>query len=198
MPGISVFLRFQITLLALVISSGCANMNLQTIAQADPKFNFVDYFSGHTKASGWFTDRFGNIKRHFCGDFFGSFDGDVFVLDEVLYYIDGMVERRQWRVTLGPDGDFKASSDSLVGDAKGQILGNTLRLDYVMKVAVAGDKEWILSMKDWMMYQPDGSLHNQTYVSKWGFRIGVVSTQYIPHEGELICHDDSQINKAVG
>ncbi|MBX2884739.1 MAG: DUF3833 domain-containing protein [Granulosicoccus sp.] len=172
-------------------------MNIQSIAQSDPKFDFVNYFAGHTKASGWFTDRFGNIKRHFCGDFFGSFEGDVFVLDETLYYLDGMIEKRQWRVSINPDGQFKAQSDSLVGDATGEIVGNTLRLDYVMRVAVAGDKEWVLSMNDWMIYQPDGSLHNQTYVSKWGFRIGVVTTQYTPHDGELLCHDSLELKKAV-
>lgn len=196
MSRVSLILRLKVTLLALVVSSGCANMNIHLIAQADPKFDFVDYFMGHTKASGWFTDRFGNIKRHFCGDFFGSVEGDEFVLDETLYYVDGMVETRQWRVTIDPDGKFRAQSDSLIGDATGEIAGNALRLDYVMKVAVANDKEWVLSMKDWMFYQPDGSLHNQTYVSKWGFRIGVVSTQYTPHDGELLCNDGIELKKA--
>ena len=47
-----------------------------------------------------------------------------------------------------------------------------------MWVEVAGNKKWKLSMDDWMVYQPDGSLHNVTRVKKWGVLVGVVSTQY--------------------
>ena len=175
--------------LGLIACTGCANMNIESAASKNPVFDFTSYFSGHVKASGWFTDRFGNIKRHFCGDFFGEQQGDEFVLDETLYYVDETVEKRIWRVTIADNGDFAAKSDSLVGDATGKLLGNTLELDYVMRVAVANDKEWVLKMNDWMIYQPDGSLHNQTYVSKWGFRIGTVTTQYTPHGGELLCLD---------
>ncbi|MBX2825962.1 MAG: DUF3833 domain-containing protein [Gammaproteobacteria bacterium] len=171
-------------------------MKLESVAGAAPEFDFTEYFAGHTKASGWFADRFGNIKRHFCGDFFGSWDDQVFVLDEVLYYTDGVVEKRQWRVTFGEDGSFSADSDSLVGSATGKTMGNTLALSYVMKVAVAENKEWVLSMDDWMIYQPDGSLHNQTNVYKWGFRIGTVTTQYTPHDGEMLCHDAIDVRKA--
>ena len=174
-------------MIGCIILGGCINMKLAIIANENPPFHFEQYFLGHTKASGWFTDRFGNVKRHFCGDFYGFFDNNEFVLDESLYYVDGIIEKRTWRVTNDNNGSMIARSSALVGDAVGKINGNTLYLEYVMKVEVEPGKKWALSMKDWMFFQPDGSLHNATYVHKWGVRLGTVSTQYIKHDGLLSC-----------
>lgn len=153
-------------------------MKLESVAQSTPVFDFKSYFLGHTKASGWFSDRFGNVRKHFSGDFVGSIDGNAYTLEETLNYSDGIVDKRIWDVVIGQDGSFRASSDSLIGGATGQLRGNTLNLNYRMNVAVANNRIWKLSMNDWMFFQPDGSLHNITRVSKWGFHIGTVSTQY--------------------
>jgi len=155
---------------------------------AEPEFDFNAYFTGHTRISGWFADRFGNVKRHFCGDFYGEMRDDVFNLDEVLYYSDGVIEERVWNVKISDGGQFTAESDSLVGEATGIQSGNTLQLSYVMNVLIAEGKTWKLKMDDYMFFQPDGSLHNSTIVKKWGIRIGNVSTQYQKHDGSATCH----------
>jgi len=158
---------------------GCASMSVEQVHRASPEFDFVSYFEGHRKASGWFADRFGNVKRHFCGDFIGTLRADgTFVLDEKLVYSDGIIETRVWDVNITSDGKFTAESASLVGSASGIIKGNTLNMQYIMNVLVAPEKTWTLSMDDYMILQPDGSLHNITHVKKFGIRIGSVSTQY--------------------
>jgi len=162
-------------------------MNIDRYSSQGPEFNFVDYFDGHTRASGWFADRFGKVKRHFGGDFYGYRQGDVFKLDEKLYYSDGIVEERVWSVIIDTDGKFVAESDSLVGTAAGIQKGSALQLRYVMNVLVAENKIWKLTMNDYMFYQPDRSLHNVTEVKKWGLRIGNVSTQYYKHDGSETC-----------
>ena len=153
-------------------------MKIEDITRAEPVFDFENYFLGHTKASGWFCDRFGNIRKHFTGDFFGSRDAGYFMLDETLNYSDGINEKRLWKVKIDADGKFQAEGTSLHGYAMGQLLGNTLNLRYTMSVAVANNKTWKLSMDDWMVLQPDGALHNVTKVSKFGILVGTVSTQY--------------------
>lgn len=169
--------------------SGCSSMNFDKLSSTGPDFNFVEYFDGHTKASGWFSDRFGNVKRHFCGDFLGTMQDGVFNLDEKLHYSDGIIEERIWSVTVDANGKFIANSDSLVGEAIGTQQGSALRIHYIMNVLVAENKTWELKMNDYMFFQPDGSLHNNTEVNKWGFRIGNVSTQYIKHDGSQACFD---------
>lgn len=183
---VSVRQGFAIIVCSLAIS-GCSSVNFKQLSSLGPEFKFVDYFEGHTRASGWFADRFGNVKRHFCGDFFGEQRGDVFNLDETLFYSDGVIEERLWVVRIGADGTFNAESDSLVGAATGTQQGSGLEMEYVMNVMIAENKFWKLSMTDYMFYQPDYSLHNSTEVRKWGLRIGNVSTQYYKHDGSETC-----------
>jgi len=159
---------------------------LSVLAPA-PVFDFGQFFCGHTRASGWFADRFGAPRRHFCGDFYGYYDQGRFILDEKLYYTDGMIEERVWRVLITDDGIFTAQSDSLTTDAKGVISGNTLKMKYSMNVKIDEDKSWNLQMKDLMTLQPDGSLHNINHVYKWGIRIGTVSAHYVNHDGDRLC-----------
>jgi hypothetical protein len=157
---------------------GRSGMKIEEVASATPVFDFKSFFTGHTRASGWFSDRFGKPRRHFCGDFVGTGLGDEFILDEKLYYADGVHEERVWRIRIDEDGSFRGESDSLEGPASGRVVGNTLGMEYTMQVMISDDRQWKLSMKDFMMLQPDGSLHNITQVYKWGIRIGTVSTQY--------------------
>jgi len=146
-------------------------------------FDFIKFFSGPTRASGWFSDRFGKPRRHFCGDFYGDLSGSELKLYEELRFSDGLAEQRVWAVTDSRDGNFTAESDSLIGSAVGRFAGSTLSLQYRMKVLVDKDKYWELDMRDLMILQPDGSLHNITHVYKCGIRIGTVSAIYLRHSG---------------
>lgn len=179
----------SVILKEIVSDRGDAGTTLQ--GNVCPRFDFCDFFSGHTRASGWFSDRFGKPRRHFCGDFYGHFDSGRFVLDEKLFYSDEVVEARRWVITVTDDGVFKAESDSLLNGAKGVVNGNQLLMTYAMSVKISHDKSWNLDMKDLMILQPDGSLHNITHVHKWGIRIGTVSAQYLHHNGDKLCVDDS-------
>lgn len=161
-------------------------MSLEKRSADSPTFDFVSYFEGHRRVSGWFSDRFGNVKRHFCGDFFGTvLQNGTLQLDETLIYNDGLVETRQWIVSVSDEGVFHAESDSLVGPAQGAILGNALNMKYVMNVQIDAKTIWKLSMNDFMILQPDGSLHNIVHVKKFGIRIGTVSTQYFRPDGTV-------------
>jgi len=144
-----------------------------------PEFDFVSFFEGPVRVSGWFSDRFGTVRRHFCGDFVGTRNEEGgLVLDEALYYSDGMVETRVWEVVIDENGKFSAVSDSLVNGATGIQSGNALNMQYIMNVQIDPETTWKLSMNDFMFLQADGSLHNVTHVKKFGVRIGTVSAQY--------------------
>jgi len=153
-------------------------MNLSKLRTNTPEFNFIEFFTGHLKASGWVTDRFGNVRRHFHGDFIGTLKDDTLELDETLYYSDGVEEHRVWHVNISENGAFTAESPALINGAKGLQKGNTLEMYYTMRVDLANGKQWTLDMDDYMFLQPDGSLHNFANVKRWGIRIASVSTQY--------------------
>ncbi len=182
--------RSNWSVLCAVLASAlaaCSGPELDDLRDDTPLFDFEGYFEGHTRASGWFSDRAGVPQRHFCGDFVGSYDGDDFVLDERLFYTDGVIEDRVWRVRIDDNGVFVARSDTLVGDARGQVRGNGLQMRYTMVIAVADGAEYQLDFNDFMLLQPDGSLHNITRVKKLGVRLGTVTTQYAHHDGSEGC-----------
>lgn len=188
MPGLHTrSLKLFATALLGISMLSCSSLELEDIGSDELTFDFESFFEGHTRASGWFANRSGVPQRHFCGDFFGSRDGDAFVLDERLFYTDGVIEDRVWRVQIDEAGAFSASSDTLVGDVVGQVRGNGLQMRYTMIIAVADGTEYELDFNDFMLLQPDGSLHNITRVKKFGFRLGTVSTQYSHHDGSEGC-----------
>ena len=162
-------------------------MRLDDVASDTPRFDFRAYFDGHTRASGWFADRFGRPRRHFCGDFTGTREGEDLVLDEVLRYTDGIVERRLWRVRVGAAGELSAESESLVDGARGRVRGNALEMRYAMRIVKPAGGGLTLDFHDFMFLQPDGGLHHLTHVRKWGMRVGTVSTQYVRHDGSASC-----------
>jgi len=152
---------------------------LSLIPKDVPDFDFVAFFAGRTRANGWFSDRFGKPRRHFCGDFYGALSGDKFILHEELRFTDGISEQRTWIVDIRQSDVFTAESDTLIGTALGKVRGSTLRMKYRMRVHVDKNQFWELDMKDTMILQSDGSLHNITHVYKWGIRIGSVSAIYL-------------------
>lgn len=156
---------------------------LASIPSGAPNFDFIEFFSGHTRVNGWFSDRFGKPRRHFCGDFYGTLTGNKLQLNEELYFSDGITEQRVWTVGVSQAGRFTGESESLIGKAVGTVLGSTLRMEYQMKVLIDTNRHWGLHMKDTMILQADGSLHNSTQVYKWGVRIGSVSAVYLKHNG---------------
>ncbi len=153
-------------------------MKIEDVASNTLEFDFFRYFDGHTRATGWFTDRFGNVRRHFDGDFRGIHVNGVFELTEELRYTDGVVEQRQWHVRKSGDGRFTATSDSLVGEAKGVQQGNTANFRYSMYIDLKGGKRWLVRINDWFFLQQDGSVHNVSEVYKWGIKIGSVSNVF--------------------
>lgn len=161
------------------------------------EFDFSQFFLGHTRMSGWFSDRFGKPRRHFCGDFYGYNDAGQFILEERLLYTDGILEERVWVVSISDTGIFSARSDSLIGEARGFVSGNTLTMRYSMKIQIAESRHMELHMKDLMILQPDGCLHNITHVYKWGLKIGSVAAQYIHHDGHRLCIPEARDGEGV-
>jgi hypothetical protein len=156
---------------------------LASISSDAPDFDFIAFFSGNTRVNGWFSDRFGKPRRHFCGDFHGTLSGNTLHLHEELRYTNGITDQRLWVVGVSQAGGFTGESESLIGNAVGTVHGSTLRIEYRMKLLIEKDKFWELDMVDTMILQADGSLHNITHVYKWGVRIGSVSAMYLKHSG---------------
>jgi hypothetical protein len=107
-----------------------------------------------------------------------TWQGDQGVLDEVFTYSDGGSERRIWRLTRGPDGQYTGTADDVVGTAQGQTRGNAFRWAYTLKLPVDG-KTYEVQFDDWMFLMDQRVMLNKAVMSKWGVRLGEVTLSFV-------------------
>lgn len=165
---------FKLTavLFAVFIITGCTGMKIEDFNNKTPEFIPQEYFNGNLRAYGLVKDRSGNIIRTFKGTMKGSWDENgIGTLDEYFVYDDGEEMIRTW--TLKPKGDkeFIATADDIVGPSKMIANGNTVVLDYVMRVPYK-DSTIDLSVRDWLHLQEDGVIINHSKMKKFGFVVG--------------------------
>ncbi|TLP37486.1 DUF3833 domain-containing protein [Arcobacter arenosus] len=164
-------------LLALLIFltfffTGCTKMQLEDFKDKTPEFIPQEYFNGKMTAYGLVKDRSGQIIRTFKGVLIGSWDEKgIGTLDEKFVYDDGEELTRVW--TLKPTGEksFDATAHDIVGTAKMKSLGNTVMIDYVMRVPY-NDSTIDISVRDWLHLQEDGVIINHSKMKKFGFTVG--------------------------
>jgi hypothetical protein len=147
-------------------------MQLEDFKNKTPEFIPQEYFNGKMTAYGLVKDRSGQIIRTFKGLLIGSWDEKgIGTLDEKFVYDDGEELKRVW--TLKPTGEksFDATAHDIVGTAKMKSLGNTVMIDYVMRVPY-NDSTINISVRDWLHLQEDGVIINHSKMKKFGFTVG--------------------------
>jgi hypothetical protein len=157
--------------------AGCATQNLDGYANEKPALDLRSYFNGPLVAHGMFQDRGGQVLRRFVVQMEGRWEGDQGVLDERFTYSDGRTERRVWRLTRHADGRYTGTADDVVGEANGQVSGNTLRWNYTLRLPVDG-KVYEVQFDDWMYQMDDRVMLNRATMSKFGFRLGEVTLSF--------------------
>ena len=162
-----------LTVLTCGIFVGCSSMNIEDFKDAKPEFIPQEYFSGKMKAYGIVKDRSGKIIRSFKGDLVGTWDANgVGTLDEHFVYNDGEELDRVWTLqpTTNPK-EFSATAGDIVGVAPMLANGNTVMIDYTMRVPY-GESTIDVNVRDWLHLQEDGVIINHSKMKKFGFEVG--------------------------
>jgi hypothetical protein len=152
--------------------AGCSSMDIRDFDGTSPEFVPQEYFNGPMTAYGMVKDRHGKILRRFKGTLIGSWDKHgVGTLDEFFVYDDGETQKRVW--TLRPSGKntFIGTAGDIVGEAQMVANGNTVMIDYTMRVPY-GDGTIDIDVRDWLHLQEDGVILNHSKMKKFGFTVG--------------------------
>jgi hypothetical protein len=147
-------------------------MQIDDFEQSTPEFVPQAYFNGPMTAYGMVKDRDGKITRRFKGKLVGSWDvNGVGTLDEHFVYDDGEKQHRVW--TLRPTGEktFIGTAGDIVGEADMIAKGNTVMIDYTMRVPYK-DGTIDIDVRDWLHLQEDGVILNHSKMKKYGFEVG--------------------------
>ena len=165
-------LKILILSIFILLFTGCSKMQIEDFSNKKPEFIPQEYFNGKLTAYGMVKDRSGKIIRTFKGDLIGSWDENgVGTLDERFVYDDGEKQTRIW--TLKPTGNktFIGTAGDIVGEAQMIAKGNTVMIDYTMRVPY-NDSTIDINVKDWLHLQKDGVILNHSKMKKFGFTVG--------------------------
>jgi hypothetical protein len=166
------FIILSVALSSLL--SSCATQELASYANAKPKLDLVNYFSGTTDAWGIFQKRGGEVVKRFHVVMVGTQCHGKFTLDERFTYDDGTTQQRIWTLIQAPDGSWRGKADDVVGEAVGHTSGNALHWQYVLALPVEG-KTYDIQVDDWMYLMDDTAMLNRTSMKKFGVEVGQVT-----------------------
>ncbi len=149
----------------------CSNVRVTDYADKKPLFDVEQFFNGDLTAHGVVKDREGKVIRHFNANIAATWVDGVGTLVEDFVFDDGEAQRRIW--TLKPDGKgrYTGTAGDVVGMAALQQAGNSLFLDYVLRLPYQGS-EVDVHVDDRMYLVSPDILINESSMSKFGWRVG--------------------------
>ena len=162
-----------ISLSALFVLAACSTVSVDDYAQGTPAFIAEEFFDGPLIATGVLKNRSGAVIRRFTAQIDAYWRDGVGTLDEDFVFDDGEESRRVWTLTPVGVGEYRATAGDVVGDGIARVAGNTMFLDYVLRVPY-GDGTIDVRIDDRMYLVSDRVLINESTLSKFGFRVGEI------------------------
>ena len=135
-----------------------------------PRLDLVRHLSGEMDCRGIIFGPTGRVTSQFTASMTTSWTGPAGVMDEVFVYDDGSRQARQWRLAIGEDGSLRAEADDVLDAGRGQVSGNTLRLEYSIRLPRENGGH-VLDAVDWLYLQADGTILNRSQFRKWGIKV---------------------------
>jgi hypothetical protein len=123
----------------------------------------------------------GRVSSRFVADMDVRWEGNVGVMSERFRYDSGMVQDREWRLTLGNDGSIRAEAADVVGTGTGRQVGPSVQLNYRIRLpADAGGH--VLDTTDWMYLVENGTIINRSQFRKFGVTVAELVATMRPKE----------------
>ena len=157
-------------LLAAVLVSGCSQ-SVSEYSNETPQLKLDQFFQGESRAWGVLHDWQGKQSVRFTAELCGSWQGNSGNLYELFYFSDGRVEQRHWQLQQNSDGSVSGSAGDVVGQATGQLAGNSLYWEYTLRIPYDGDTLDV-KVKDWLYLIDNENLLNRTSLHKFGVTVG--------------------------
>jgi len=167
----------KIGIFLVLLLTACAGNDVQHYAQAQPRLDVAEFFSGTTDAWGMFQKRGGEVVKRFHVDIAGTRDGAALQLDERFKYDDGSTQRRVWRLVPQADGRWKGTAADVKGDAHGEVAGNAFRWQYTLLLPVDGST-YEMHFDDWMFLIDECTMMNRASMRKFGIELGQVTLMF--------------------
>ncbi|MEJ2471189.1 MAG: DUF3833 domain-containing protein [Desulfuromonadales bacterium] len=157
----------------IVLLSGCSPVLVSDYAERTPQMVPEEFFNGYLTAHGVVKDRSGKVIRYFNAEINAYWEGSVGTLKENFVFDDGEKQQRIWTLTNKDRGQYIGTANDVIGEAKGEVSGNSMFLQYMLEVPYR-DSTITLSIDDRMYLVDEQTLINESKMSKFGFEAGEI------------------------
>ena len=173
--------KIFLLLLTMTTLTSCSSVTVQHYAGNEPQFVAEEFFNGKLSAHGIVKDRSGQVIRYFSATIDAWWTDGVGTLDEEFVFDDGERQTRVWKLQPNGDGSYIATAGDVVGEGTMQVAGNSLFLDYVLRIPYGGDTI-DLRIDDRMYLVSERVLLNESIMTKWGFEVGQIMLVIEKHD----------------
>jgi hypothetical protein len=153
--------------------TACGSVSVQDYADNQPVLVPETFFDGQLTAHGVVKDRRGRVLRYFNADIKAYWRDGVGTLEEDFLFDDGEADRRVWTLTPVAPGRYKGTAGDVVGAGDVRVAGNSMFLDYVLRIPY-GEGTLDISIDDRMYLVQPGVLVNESRMVKFGFEVGEI------------------------
>ena len=102
-------------------------------------------------------------------------------MTEHFRYDSGVVQDREWRLSLSDTGKIRAEAADLVGVGSGQQMGSGVCLNYTIRLPESAGGHAV-DVLDWMYLVGNGTIINRSQFRKFGFKVGELVATLRPLE----------------
>jgi hypothetical protein len=163
----------MLLLSGLLIAAGCSSVQVDDYADNKPVLDPQTFFDGQLSAHGVIKDRGGKVIRYFNVDIKAYWRDGIGTLEEDFVFDDGEQDRRVWTLTPSGKDRYIGTAGDVVGDGQVSIAGNSMFLDYVLRIPY-GDGTLDLRIDDRMYLVSPDVLINESRMIKFGFDVGEI------------------------
>ncbi len=157
---------------------GCASNQAKQYQNNTPTLTIQKYFNGPLKAYGMLQNWNGKQTRRFDVSITGVWKNDKEgQLHEFFVFNDGEKQTRDWTLTMADAHHFIGTAHDVVGEAKGEQYGNTIHMQYTLRVKVNG-KDRDINIDDWLYAINDKVVINRSTLSKFGLTLGQLTITF--------------------
>ena len=144
--------------------------------------DLADWFGQKMKAHGVIYDYRGRVRARFAADIEGEFNDEGGRLREVFVYSgpEGRTDHREWVISYTPgQQSFTATAADIEGEAKGEILGDAIRMTYRLRLPERAGGH-VLDVVDWLYRLDNGAVVNRSEMRKFGFKAAELVAVFRP------------------
>jgi len=166
------FSKYALCVLA-IITAGCSSVKVTEYSGLEPRLDMEDFFQGELTAHGVVKNRAGRVIRRFNADITATWKNGIGNLDEEFLFSDGTRDTRRWVLKPAGNRHYIGTAGDVVGEGDLEVSGNSVFLDYVLKVPY-GDGTIDVRVDDRMYLVEPNVLINESVMRKFGLRVGSI------------------------